>query len=37
MRTLGHNLAWHLKCIESGYPPPEPEKERFSTNFHDGK
>ena len=37
MRTLGHNMAWLLKCIKSGCPPPEPEKERFRTNFHDGK
>jgi len=37
MRTLGHNMAWLLKCIESGRPPPEPEKELFRTNFHDGK
>ena len=37
MRTLGYNMAWLLKCIKSGCPPPEPEKERFRTNFHDGK
>ena len=37
MRTLGNNMAWLLKNIEAGTPPPTPEKERFRTNFHDGK
>ncbi|MCL2628390.1 MAG: flavodoxin family protein [Oscillospiraceae bacterium] len=37
MRTLGSNMAWLLKNIEAGNPPPEPEAERFWTNFHDGK
>jgi multimeric flavodoxin WrbA len=37
MRTLGNNMAWLLKNIESGSPPPESEKERFRTSFHDGK
>jgi len=33
MRTLGSNMAWLIKNIKSGNPPPEPEKERFHTNF----
>jgi len=37
MRTLGNNMAWLLKNIEQGNPPPEPEKECLRTNFHDGK
>ena len=37
MRTLGQNMAWLIKNIKSGNPPPTPEKERISTNFHDGK
>ncbi|MCL2226544.1 MAG: flavodoxin family protein [Oscillospiraceae bacterium] len=37
MRVLGSNMAWLLKCIESGNPPPEPEAERAFTCFHDGK
>ncbi len=33
MRTLGHNLAWLLKCIHTaGIPRPETE-ERLRTNF----
>jgi len=37
MRTLGNNMAWLLKNIESGNPPPVPEKERYWTNFHSSK
>jgi len=37
MRTLGNNMAWLIKCIKSGNPPPEPETKRFFTSFHDGK
>jgi len=37
MRTIGNNMAWLLKNIRDGNPPPEPEKERFRTSFHDGK
>jgi len=37
MRTLGNNMAWMLKNIESGSPPPEPEKQRMFTSFPDGK
>jgi len=36
MRTLGNNMAWMLKNIETGGPPPEQEQ-RIRTNFHDGK
>ena len=36
MRTLGKNMAWMLKSIEAGGPPPEAEK-RWFTCFHDGK
>jgi len=36
MRTLGNNMAWLLKSIKTGGPPPETE-DRISTNFHDGK
>jgi len=36
MRTLGNNMAWMLKNIEAGGPPPEAEK-RWFTCFHDGK
>jgi len=36
MRTLGHNMAWLLKCIESGkkmgITKPQPE-EKLKTNF----
>ena len=36
MRTLGHNMAWLLKCIEAGWTQgitaPEPEK-LIRTNF----
>ena len=35
MRTLGNNMACLIKNIKKGDPPPEPEKERFWTNFHD--
>ena len=35
MRTLGKNMAWLLKCINSGEPPPKPEK-RVWTSFPDG-
>jgi len=34
MRTLGNNMAWLIKNIKEGNPPPEPEKERLWTNFH---
>ena len=34
MRTLGNNMAWLLKCIKDGNPPPAPEEKRFMTNFH---
>jgi len=34
MRTLGNNMAWLIKSIKAGSPPPEPEKERVWTNFH---
>ena len=37
MRTLGNNMAWMLKNIASGSPPPKPEEKRLYTNFHDGK
>ena len=37
MRTLGNNMAWLLMSMEKGAPPPQPEKERLITNFHDGK
>ena len=36
MRTLGNNMAWLLKCINTGEPPPEPQ-ERVWTSFPDGK
>ena len=36
MRTLGNNMAWMLKSIKAGDPPPDPE-ERISTHFHEGK
>ena len=35
MRTLGKNMAWLLKCINTGELPPEPEK-RVWTSFPDG-
>ena len=35
MRTLGKNMAWLLKCINTGVQPPEAEK-RVSTSFPDG-
>jgi len=37
MRTLGNNMAWLLKCIAAGGPPPVPEAERVHTSFADGK
>jgi len=37
MRTLGSNMAWLLKSIKAGDPPPEAEAKRMMTNFHDGK
>ena len=37
MRTLGNNMAWMLKNIALGNPPPEPEENRFFTSFSDGK
>ena len=36
MRTLGRNMAWLLKNIESGNAPPEPEAKRQFTSFPDG-
>ncbi len=37
MRTLGHNMAWLLKCIEAGKAAgvalPQPEEKRARTNF----
>jgi multimeric flavodoxin WrbA len=36
MRVLGNNMAWMLKNISAGGPPPEQEK-RLNTSFHDGK
>ena len=35
MRTLGKNMAWLLKCIKNGEPPPKTE-ERVWTSFPDG-
>ena len=37
MRTLGNNMAWLLKSIKEGSPPPQPETPRQRTCFHDGK
>ena len=37
MRVLGNNMAWMLKNIESGGPPPEQEPKRLYTSFPDGK
>jgi len=37
MRTLGNNMAWLIKNIKDGNPPPIPETERFFTSFPDGK
>lgn len=37
MRTLGNNMAWMLKNIESGAPYPEVEQKRQFTSFPDGK
>jgi len=36
MRILGNNMAWLLKNIEAGNPPPEQEQ-RETTSFADGK
>ena len=37
MRTLGSNMAWLLKNIKAGSPPPQQEEPRIYTSFHDGK
>jgi len=37
MRVLGNNMAWLIKNIKSGSPPPEPEERRMFTSFPDGK
>jgi len=37
MRTLGNNMAWLLKNISEGSPPPAQEKPRQFTSFPDGK
>ncbi|MCL2366792.1 MAG: flavodoxin family protein [Oscillospiraceae bacterium] len=37
MRVLGNNMAWMLKNIKDGSPPPTPEEKREFTSFHDGK
>ncbi|MCL2391938.1 MAG: flavodoxin family protein [Oscillospiraceae bacterium] len=37
MRTLGNNMAWMLKNIETGEPAPTSEEKREFTCFHDGK
>ena len=37
MRTLGNNMAWMIKNIKSGSPPPQPEAKREFTSFPDGK
>ena len=37
MRTLGNNMAWLIKNIKDGNPPPAAEKERQITSFPDGK
>jgi len=37
MRVIGYNMAWLLKCIAAGGPPPKAEEKRMVTNFHDGK
>ena len=37
MRTLANNMAWMLKNIEAGNPPPAQEEERMFTSFPDGK
>lgn len=33
MRTLGRNMAWLLRCLQAGGPPPSPETPRMRTNF----
>ena len=37
MRTLGNNMAWLIKNIKAGNPPPLPEEQRMMTSFMDGK
>jgi len=37
LRVLANNMAWLIKSIKSGEPPPATEKPRLMTNFHDGK
>jgi len=37
MRTLGNNMAWLIKNINGGEPPPQPEEVRMRTSFADGK
>ena len=37
MRTLGSNMAWMIKNLKAGEPPPEPGEKRIFTNFADGK
>ena len=37
MRVIGNNMAYMLKNIKTGGPPPEPEETRMFTSFHDGK
>jgi len=37
MRILGNNMAWLVKKIHSGDPPPEQTEKRIYTSFPDGK
>jgi len=37
MRTLGNNMAWIIKSLKAGDPPPKQEEKRMMTSFHDGK
>ena len=37
MRVIGNNMAWLLKNIKAGSPPPEREAKHEFTSFHDGK
>ena len=37
MRVIGNNMAWLIKNIKSGNPPPQPEAKREFTSFPDGK
>ena len=37
MRTLGNNMAWLVKSIKAGSPPPAPSEQRVMTSFMDGK